>query len=402
VKKVSLKLSVLLLVLLFVFGGAINAQGLNPMMQFCGDLSEADCTLLTSAQTAMHDIHSASTNFDMSLSVSNIPQMPFDNLAFQLTGAGAFSVDPAAMEALKAVQSDPSAFMDPTASFAMIEDLLGDVAGDLSVTLTLPPELVAMANSMNSDSGVTIPDTISLDLRLVDSIGYVNLADIAALAPENSGVPAGWIGVDLAALVEQMSGMVSSMGDMSANMDTSAMQDYIAAFQDPEVLAEFLTVERVDDSEVMGQTVAVFHFTFDYAALFTSDVFRNMMAAQMEMMSSMNEDAEVPSEADMDEAMNMVATMMEGIELDIYESVGLDDNYIHSTSITMNWDMTDFMATMNEMSDATSTPMEGPAPVFNFSMTVENSNFNGDVNIVAPEDATIIPLGDAMKAPSST
>jgi hypothetical protein len=256
-------------------------------------------------------------------------------------------------------------------------DILQGVAGDLNLTLQLPPELTAM---MGTDPA--IPDTLSISLRLVDGFGYVNLEDIAAAMPD-AGVPPGWLGVDLAAFMD--AAMQQSEFADAMTFDPSAFQNYAMGIQNPAIMGEFMTIERGADTEVMGQAAAVFNTTFDYGAFFRSDMFQEMMNAQMAAAAMSGEDMSEADMAEFEAMMDQMGPMLENINLDIVQIIGLEDHYIHTTEIHMDWDMTEFMAMIEPESD-------GPAPRFVFDMAIHSSNFNDAPAITAPEDATIFPL----------
>jgi hypothetical protein len=376
----------LLMVLILMVSGPTFAQG---MVNFCGDLPEADCTLLTESQTAAAGLHSASTQFDMALSVSNIPDAPFESLNITLNGDGTFAVDPALMEMMLSMQDDPSAlFSSPEAMQEWITSILNGVSGDLNLTLNIPADVAQMMSSED----MTVPETLSIGLRLVDGIGYANLEDIAALMPDED-IPAGWVGVDLGEAME-LAMQQGGFGDM-AQMDPSAFEGY-AAFQDPEFLAEFLTVERLEDTEVDGQAAAVFHYTFDYGALFQSEAFQNMIQAQMAAASEMSgQEMDEDAQAEMQAAMAMMGPMFDDINLEVRQVIGLDDKYTHLTEVHMDWDMSALMAMAAPDTD-------GPAPTFVFDMSITSSDFNAAPEITAPEDAMIIPLDAMMPSAASS
>ena len=147
------------LALLMVLGGVAYAQDTPPT--FCGDLSDTDCALLTDAAQTMMGLESAIFHLDMNLAVSGIPDAPFDSLAFQVNGDGAFSLDG---EALRALQMSPEAFAENIDQLPeMIENALRAVNADVTLVFQIPPELAA-------SSGMTLPDSVSLSLRMVN--GY--------------------------------------------------------------------------------------------------------------------------------------------------------------------------------------------------------------------------------------
>ncbi|HLV34919.1 MAG TPA: hypothetical protein VKY59_07400 [Spirillospora sp.] len=382
-RKVSLLFG-LLLTLTLMFGSTALAQA--PFV-LCGDLSEADCSILEAAQAAAMELHSASTEFNLAISISNIPYASYEELNFNLSGTGSYAVDPALMDRMMALQSDPSAlFADPEGLVPWFVDLIQGTSANLSLALDLPPELIEALAS----EGETIPQPLTLELRLVDGFGYINLDDIAAALP-NADIPPGWIGIDLATLIER--GMEQGGFNSPQTMDPEILQNYMQDLQDPELVSEFMTIERLADTTVMGQPAAVFRYTFDYVALLQSEAFREMMQAQMEAVGeAMGEEFDDEAQAEMDEALDMMGPMFEGFTFEIQQVIGLEDYNTYTSEIHIVWDMAGLMATIGEETD-------GPAPLFTFDMTVNNSNFNIEPQITAPEDATIFPLNMMMPSP---
>lgn len=88
--------------------------------------------------------------------------------------------------------------------------------------------------------------------------------------------------------------------------------------------------------------------------------------------------------AEVEAMMSQMSTALQNMNLNIVQTIGLEDNYAHSLEMHLNWDMTEFMATV----DPAAT---GDAPQFTFDLTATNSNFNDVAEIEAPEDATILP-----------
>jgi hypothetical protein len=382
VKKAILMIS-FLLVLVLALGGVAAAQGPAPF-QFCGDLSEADCAIITAAQAASASLESATTSFNVDMNVTNVPDMEFESLAININGTGSFHIEPELMAQLQAAQQDPARFVNPSESIALLGSLVTGFAGDLTLTISIPPEVAMM---MGGSEDETIPESITLGLRMVDGVGYVNLADLAAFIPADEAPPSDWMGMELQPLIAMLSGFME-MGQ--ENMDPAAMEDMISGFMDPAFMNEFVGIERLGDTQVMGQNAAVFRTTINYAAFFESGMFQEMMRTQMAAMAEASgEELTEEDMAEMDEAFGMVGMMYENIDLAIIQTIGLDDSYIHVTEVNMNWDLSSLMAMTGEES-------EGPAPVFTLNMLVQNGDFNAAPPISAPEDATIVPFSEMM------
>lgn len=381
--------SAFVLILLLALSGSVFAQS---DFVFCGDLPEEDCTLLQESQETMAALTSGVSQFDLLFSISNVPDMPVDTLTFNVNGDMAYEVDPALVEQMKSLQTDPSLMTgDPQAMTGVLVDLISGTSADLSLTVTLPSQLVEMMSSEEQ----AIPETISVDLRLVDGFAYVNLDDLATTMPD-AGLPPGWMGVNLSAVMESAMQMqeqsLDGMGGMGG-MDPEMFESYAETFQDPSFLDEFMSVERLEDTEVNGQPAAVFLYTFDYGAFIQSEAFQSMMQAQMEAMGEMmDEDIDEADQAEIQEAMDMMETMFEDLNLTVREVIGLNDKYSYTTEVHMDWDMAEFMASVEPDS-------EGPAPNMIFNITINNTGFDSAPEITAPEDANIFPLEEMMAPP---
>ena len=215
----------------------------------------------------------------------------------------------------------------------MIGNLIDGMNGELNLTLTIPPEVAAMAAGTMDQP---LPETLSFSLRLVDGFAYINLDDIAGALPPDAGIPPGWMGADLTTVLDMASQQMDKLENSDGMADAGAMEDTMSEFQDPAVLSEFLSIERLADTEVMGQSAAVFLTTFDYGAFLNSDLFASIMEAQMDAMDSTDS-------SDMGQAMSMMGPMFENMNIQVTETIGLDDHYKHAVNIHFDWDMTDFM-----------------------------------------------------------
>jgi len=373
-KKLSLILALFLLLVLTVIGPT-TAQDMMGYT-YCGDLPQADCDLLMASAEAMKGVHSSTIDFNMNFQISDVPDMPFENLALGLAANGAFAIDPALMDMMSSMQADPMQFADPQAGMALVGDLIEGISGDFTITINLPPELAAMGGP-----DANIPETLSFDFRMVDGVAYVNLDQIAEAIPD-ADVPPGWMGADISSLFAQMSDMGM---DSAAMLDQEAMAEYMQSIMNPETMSAFLTIERVDDGEAMGQTLAVFKTTFDFAAFIQSDAYQNFLNAQMELAMG---DAEVSAEdqAEIDEVMGMMMGAMEGIVFEQTTAVGLDDHYVHETTLFMSWDLGSFISAIEPEADASEA-------LLTIDASAHVSDFNSDVTVAVPEDATLIPLG---------
>lgn len=364
---------VMLLAALLAFGGAASAQ----MPVFCGDLPQADCQILESAQTAAMTMTSARAAFEAQLTVANIPDTPFKSLAFSLEGSGQYAIDAALMEKYAGLETDPAALLSDMSQFGpLVADLLTGFSGQLNLTLTLPSELLETLPS----EGVQIPPKLSVELRMVDGVSYVNLSALAEAMP-TAGIPGGWYGLELAKLLQNVFEMFAGSLDGAElpGFDPSALTQ----FSDPELIGEFMTLKRLPDAQVDGQAVAVFEGALDYTRLASSEVFKGLMRQQMEAMG------ETLSDAELNQMLDLVGQMYQGLTFTFTQAVDLDEFYPRQTTLDFQWDLAQMMAAIGEDSEA--------APVIGLKLTSMLSDFNQPMAIKPPAGAAVLAAEDAIQ-----
>jgi hypothetical protein len=357
----------LVFILFALVGGVAGAQDIPT---FCGDLSDDDCALLTESAQAMQELDSAVFHLDFDFGMNGVPGM--DSVNFQITGDGAVALD---RETLGVLLQSPEAIMANIEDLPqMVEQGLEAISADVTFVLHIPAEIAAQ-------SGTEMPEQVSISLRLVDGYGYINLDKLAELDTGGS-LPRGWQGIDLAglygALLEQQMDTFGEMFSAMGNMDT------MSAFTDPEFIANFTTIERGEDTEIDGQAAAVFEMAIDYDAMFSDPAMQAYLRSAFEGMSGFT--GEEPDKEMTDMILSMYSQMFDGLVLEITQAIGLDDHYVHRTTVHMDW-TPDFGAMMGT---TTSTTM--PEMNFVFDAQVDVTRFNDAPEITAPEDATIYPI----------
>lgn len=363
------KMFSLFMIVLLLLGGAAMAQ---EMPVFCGDLAEADCTLLKDSQAAMTALDSSSVDFEMNFMIDGIPDMDAP-VSFSISGSAAYTGGDAARALASDISPEAMSMEDMAALMTMAADALGVVDLDLQLQLVLPPELVA-------EMGAEIPSTITLEVKFVDGTGYLNLDTLKALMGEAE--MSGWYGLDIAGLLRmmgpQLAAMMESMGGMGGMSTMGMNPELLAMTQDPASLSKFGTIARTDDG---SSDMATFEVTVDLAALYSdpamAQILRDQMTAQMEMSG------EEMTDAELDEIMGMMTQMFNDMDITVIEMIGVTDKYVHSTQIAFTMDMTNMMALANQTSDA---------PKISFDMTITQDQFNSVPPITAPENAVVIPL----------
>ena len=367
------KLALIALLALLCLGGvgygAVFAQGTTPT-PFCGDLSDADCAIMTQSQEAMRGLDSVTFDLDFNVNISNVPNMR-EPLAFNLTGSGGFS-------GLSALRDDMNQMMttamtDPS---ALIVSVLQNFNGELALTLNLP----ATAQQAGA------PASITLETRLVDGVGYVNLDPLQPLL--NQPTLQGWYGLDLA-------GLVSAVLQQMPDLFTQAMPNgfdpmqYAEQFQNPEFLSSFMSIERTDDG---SGSVATFDLNFDFGALASSSAFQDMMRQQMQAQGTSL------TEAEMGQAVAVSTQMLKGITMTIQEDISTDDNFVLSESGTMSFDLQGMMTAISAMTPGSKSTAGQPVPNIDVDFTLNFDNFNDAPVVTAPEDATVVPYQSLLGA----
>ena len=360
---------VFVLIALLLVSSAALAQ--DDMATFCGDLSEEDCSLLTQSEEAMKNLSSAAFDFNADLTVTGIPEMEGD-LTFALTGSGAYSghtMDMGSMEDMAEQMQDPAAMM------GMAVEALRSFSGDLSLTLNLPAAVVEEAED--------VPESITLELRMVEGVGYLNTDTLAPLMGDDAeqmeqmGM-SGWVGLDIASLLEAV---LEQNPEMFEGMEMSGFDPSMyQQFSDPSLYAEYVTIARTDDGS--GDT-ATFETTVDFAAMFTSPAFQEMMMEQMEAQGADLSDEEVQ------QAMDAVQAMYADSEVVSTTTIDVATGYVISSSLDVSFDMSAAMEMMATLE--ADTEME-TAPAFALNASVSFSQFNEVEEITAPEDANVIPF----------
>ena len=187
-----LGLLVVLALLLGTFGTAFAQEAPAP---FCGNLSEADCTMLKDAQAAMMEVSSYQSSATYKANISGIPGLPADPIDVNVGVDGAFAMDDSAMAAAQGlVGKDQQAIMAALAEDAQpLADLIKGWSVDATINVDMTP---ALADVASAQAGVPIPASASVGLILTGGVLYADLSAFADL-----GAPAGWIGIPVGELL---------------------------------------------------------------------------------------------------------------------------------------------------------------------------------------------------------
>jgi hypothetical protein len=332
---------------------SVNAQSLAEGFDYCLFLPADDCQILVQSTEVMSEVGSFA--FDMSL-VYDIAieggNLGIDDLSFGIDGSGLLALDVETFNKYKDLaMSDPAAYMDQLPT--ILDGLLSGVEGEIYLEVSLPDILAMMTGGTTE---------IPLNLLMKDGVYVIDVASLEeALGQDPSGMD--WTGIDLNGAFESL------MSDVDlSSLGGDAMADGMPEF-DMEMLQDAITIERLDDSNIDGTSVAVFEMVVDYGSLLAS-------SDMMDMLES------VYGEAGMDQdTIDTTLSMLDEIEIVVLQYIGLDDFYTYRMEMSM-----DFAIDGELLGDPTMDSIS-----FDIGMWFEMSDFNTPVDIQLPEDATIFP-----------
>jgi hypothetical protein len=348
------RLFALLLVLMLV----VPAVGAQESTVHCGDLSEADCQLLTNSQGVMSEIYAAGFDFELNFDMDAGPE----SISLGMAGDGAFAGDMAAMESLEDFDTE-----DFEEILAMLTGFLKSFKGQLNFEIDLPTELMME---------VGLPE-LKFELLLAEGVIYADAGPLMG-SPEPM-----WMGIDLVLFIDAIMAEAGDMGAMDMDMDMMDMEDFdVSMFE--EMGSQFMTITRVDDEQVDGVTVAVFQSTFDLGGMMASELFQGLfleiMAAQGADMSELGMDAE--------ELLGYMSTMFEDSTFIMEQWIGVDDYYPYYSAMYMDMTMD-----MEAIAMSMGMPADDDMPSA-ITMIIEGElslyNFNEPVEIIVPEGAMVI------------
>jgi hypothetical protein len=396
------KLFGLLVVLALLLGtfGTTFAQDAMPE-PFCGDLAAEDCDLLKASQAAMMDVSSYTASATYDAMLAGIPGLPAEEVNVNVAVDGAFAMGEAAVAAGKMFAGqDQQAVTEMLAEDPQpLVDLISDMDMDMVLSAEMTPEL---AEAFSAQAGTTVPDALSVGLKLVDGVLYADLTEIAPLAP---GTPEGWVGIPLAEAL-QMAADQGAFAEAAAQMDASSVDPSVAtslAIQsmlmgENKMFEEFMSVERVED-DAAGN--AVFESSVDISGLVSSPAFADLIK---QLVASGALGADAPTETDIDQGLQMLGMFGPMLFADLYigstVAINPEDMLVYEYASGVSWDLAGLLQ-MAAMSGQLPEGLDPNAPVaVEFWTAVSNSGFNEPVTVEAPADAMMIPL-EAMMSESA-
>ncbi len=350
---------VLVFTLLLATVPAVNAQGDDTYLT-CYNLSAEDCTLLLEGMAASEAIQSFNMNFTMHLNLNGLGAMA------AMMGAGADEAP-----------GDIAIHVEGSGPFSLVE------------TEALAPFMLDLAINAAMDAG-TESQSGTINVRIVDDFVYftdpetgawqgIAMADAMKVGEEQMG-----LGGLLGGSGEMPSGELNPAdllgGDPNAMMQAAGLgEDAAALLQTP----GFINHVRLPDQNGMNG----FELTLDFAPLFASTDFQNLLNTAMSQAAS----AEDPSAA---QAAMMVPMLLAGTTIKIVQTQWYNaaDKFINSYGLNLAATL-DLAALMGPSSSGSQTPQIPPIELL-LDFVVTMDQINSAFEVVAPEGATILTAED--------
>ncbi len=396
-------LSIILLSIALWWPGSALAQSDFPPLPapFCGDLSEADCQLLIDSQEAMRYLSSMNSSITIASGLTGLPDFADEDLAFAMAMDMTMHLDPALNEAMRVAMMGMTE--DPEASMQEITELLvafyETLGMDMDMQMSLPS---VMRAAIEADEGVAFPETLAMRTRMVDGYVYVDMDALADSFPdlradmESEGIT-GWLGFDMAGqLARDMTGDGEPIDDSTVQaMQMSLIFNQWMADEPTRALLEpYITVERLADEERNGETVAVFRTSLNLARLVANRDFTQLLRGTAE--SLMSASGEAVNEQEMGMAIlgiQMLTNMLaQSFEFELLQVIGVDSAYAYDYNLFVQFDLSGLLSLLAMTGEEIPAELMGAVPVFTFDMDASYSDLNAAPEIVAPEDAQIVPL----------
>jgi hypothetical protein len=304
-------------------------------------------------------------------------------------------------------QEDLAALMSESPE--VLVDFYNGWSFDIVMVVDISEEL---AEALSAEIGIPVPTLLSVPVKLVDGILYVNLTDVVPLL-EGGEALAGWLGFELGPVLEaaaeqglfEAAAMQMAMDDPSMLVDSpenaalaGALIGVQAALADPAAFEKYMEVSRAADDVINGMDVAVFTTKMDILSLISSPEFIDLVSGLAES-GALGEDA--PSAADLEQALTMLSFMgpmlFQGLVSESTTAVSLDEpNYIVAQTTLFSWDLSGLLQMAAMTGALPADQMPSGASLIEFETSVVNSAFNEPQTINAPADALIIPAESMM------
>ena len=358
------RLSVLLIVLVMLAVPVLNASAQGGVFS-CGTLSDEDCELMQQAEANMNALDSVAVDGTMSFTLSGLEIQPGTT---ELSLGANFNL--ALGGGLSALN-----YTDPVAMVNNLEAVLETLLGLHGQILVEPWGLEVLEME-------DLPPNAALDMRFADGILYMN-AERAGL----EDVDAEWAGVDLAAAYEEEGGLDLDQEQLEELLEMLQSSD-ITANMPVELLAEYTTYTRLDDADIMDQSMAVFETTLDLRSLILDPDFQAFMVRALDE-SGLLDEVDL-SAGDLQLALGLLTMLLTDFSATTTAYIGLDDGYLHSYDFNLVLDVNLVM-----VAGLAGDEMQLPNRLFlEMAATADFHSFNEPVEVEVPTDVEMQDIDD--------
>ncbi len=313
----------------------------------CGTLAAADCTILTASQTAMAGLKSANFNLRFTLHTANLPEGDLEILAI---GSGAYHVDVPAW-------NNRLSFANARAFVRYVVEYLRDVSASLNLTV-----------SAQSGSDV---EAAALQIRLVDSVAYLNLGGLRSLLGDSR--LDGWGGIELEALLRLML-------DQDAQVFDAFMNGTDVAAVSPADTSTWLDLRRVKSAE---PGIAIFETRLKLSDLLEDPAVAEAYRQQL---------GPGQSSAQVDMLIPLMQMIVGDSEIVMQQRIRLSDHYLQSVDLSYDHDLDRFTQGLLFPDVGTSQPLH-----VDFSYQLEYNHFDDAPLIAVPDDVLDILDYDGLR-----
>jgi len=343
------------MVLAIVSAVLLVLNGTTIAQDECG-LTADDCALLGEFDAVMGAVQSAAFNLEAELGVDYV-----------------ILPEPVA---LRAVVNGAYSLQDTNETDDMLR-LINGVNADVNLILdvsdleTLLPYYI--------DAGL-----LTFDTRLVEGVGYLNLNKVAALDYTGS-TPVGWYGVDLIAFYRALLDVAGFRNNPPALVERTPI---IVA------LEEIAVLQRLEDSELNGQMLAVFDTGIEFADVL-ADTARKDQLIEGLLLTLQEQFGGFYSEQELAQISESYANLFTGTSFHFKRMIGLDDHYLHRAEISFAY--TPNSTAVFDLLD-TPDPLGFSALYFDlrFDFALDLTRFNVMSLTTIPQDAVIVPMDELL------
>jgi hypothetical protein len=345
---------------------------------FCGDLTAADCARLEAIPARMATLTSGTSQNQIRVygawAAQGLPE-----LSLSASSEFTFVIDPDDLARMVELSLMPPAELaadqDALAEAIRLPTLVDRVQ---TVTVDLSPEFV---QNLADTFDVVVPTPVSFQMRVVNQVLYIRLADFAFLGVQPSWVPE-WLGIEVRHLLNSSINAQLANPDFGVD-DAAAIQsalvppgtqlaDALVYHVSPEQVAAYtdfmrLTAQGIQDSD--GTLVTIFATEWDIPRYVAGPLF----AEQMDMPEPPNPTSRLYA--------NLATIVFDGLTTVSQQSVGVNDSLLYAVETDLVWALGlpggTFMA---------------ERPTLGVEINLHNRNLDDVPSIAAPTGAFVPPL----------